>query len=163
MKIAGPLVLALVLGGCAFPYAGRNLPQGTSMAEVESTMGRPKETVVDSGGYAVWFYPSAPNGRTTWAAKFMPDGRLLNVEQRLSKDNFARIQPGATTDKQVHELLGPPYMAYRLQFMPLVEWDYRVLADNRFFDYLVRFSDDGVVREAYLLHDPVYDVGAKGN
>jgi len=163
MKIAGPLTLALVLAGCAFPYAGRNLPQGTPMAEVEATMGRPKETIVDSAGYTVWFYPSAPNGRTTWAARFMPDGRLLNVEQRLTKENIARVQPGVTTQKQVHELFGPPYMAYPLPLLPLPEWDYRTPGDNRDFDYLVRFSDDGVVREAYLLHDPIYDVGAKGN
>ena len=47
--------------------------------------------------------------------------------------------------------------------MPATEWDYRVMVDNRYFDWFVRFSDDGVVREAYLLHDPIYDVGAKSN
>jgi len=163
MKILGSLALALTLGACASPYAGRNLPQGTSMAEAEATMGKPRETLVDSAGYTVWFYPSGPNGRTTWAAKFMPDGRLLNVEQRLTKENIARVQPGVTTQKQVHELFGPPWMAYPLPLLQFTEWDYRTLVDNRFFDYLVRFSDDGVVREAYLLHDPIYDAGAKGN
>jgi len=155
--------LTVLLASCASPYAGRNLPQGASMAEVESTMGRPKETVVDSAGYTVWFYPSGPNGRTTWAARFMPDGRLVNVEQRLIKENFARVQPGATTQKQVQEFFGPPWMAWRMPFMPMTEWDYRVLVDNRYFDWYVRFSDDGVVREAFLLHDPIYDAGAKSN
>ena len=93
MKIAGPLALALVLAGCASPYAGRNLPQGSPMADVEATMGKPKETIVDSAGYTVWFYPSAPNGRTTWAARFMPDGRLLNLEQRLTKEHPVTFSP----------------------------------------------------------------------
>jgi hypothetical protein len=162
MKLA-ILASLTFLTACAMPFAGRNLPQGTSMAEVESTMGKPGETLVDAAGYTVWFYPSGPNGRTTYAARFMPDGRLLNVEQRLTKENMARVVPGTATQQQVHELFGPPWMVYPLPFKPLTEWDYRVLVDNRYFDYLVRFSDDGVVREAYLLHDPIYDVGAKGN
>jgi len=163
MRIIFVACLTVLLASCASPYAGRSLPQGASMAEVESTMGRPKETVVDSAGYTVWFYPSGPNGRTTWAARFMPDGRLVNVEQRLIKENFARVQPGATTQKQVQEFFGPPWMAWRMPFMPMTEWDYRVLVDNRYFDWYVRFSDDGVVREAFLLHDPIYDAGAKSN
>jgi hypothetical protein len=61
----------------------------------------------------------------------------------------------------VRQLFGPPWFVYRMPFLPVTEWDYRVLVDNRFFDYLVRFSDDGVAREAYLLHDPVYDAGEK--
>jgi len=151
----------LLLAACATPYAGRNLKQGQSMAEVEATMGKPKETLVDSTGHTVWFYPTAPNGRDTWAARFMPDGRLVNVEQRLTKENIGRIVPGTTTQKQEHELLGPPSLAYPLQRLPFEEWDYPVLVDNRFFDYLVRFSADGVVRDVYLLHDPIYDGGDK--
>src|SRR3954470_21925378 len=123
MKILGSLALALTLGACASPYAGRNLPQGTSMAEAEATMGKPRETLVDSAGYTVWFYPSGPNGRTTWAAKFMPDGRLLNVEQRLRKESIARVQPAGTPERQLHALSGPPYLAYPLPFLPLQEWD----------------------------------------
>ena len=95
------VALATLLASCASPYAGRNLPQGSSQAEVQATMGVPQETVVDSRGYTVWFYPSGPNGRTTWAATFMPDGRLVNVEQRLTKENIARLQPGEPTQTQV--------------------------------------------------------------
>jgi hypothetical protein len=153
--------LAAFLTSCASPYGGRDLPQGSSMAEVQATMGAPRETVLDSRGYTVWFYPSGPNGRTTWAASFMPDGRLVTVEQRLTKENFASVQPGATTQKQIREVFGPPWVAWRMPFAPSTEWDYRVLVDNRYFDWFVRFSDDGILREAYLLHDPVYDAGQR--
>src|SRR5712671_857804 len=91
MKTLLLTVLALLLASCASPWAGRNLPQGTSMAQVEATMGKPRETLVNSQGHTVWFYPSAPFGRDTWAASFMPDGRLVSVEQRLTKENIARI------------------------------------------------------------------------
>jgi outer membrane protein assembly factor BamE (lipoprotein component of BamABCDE complex) len=155
--------LALLAAACVSPWMGRNLPQGTSMAEVEATMGKPKETLVDSAGHTVWFYPTAPEGRDTWAARFMPDGRLVNVEQRLTKENIARVVPGTTTQKQVQEIFGSPYKAYPLPRLPFEEWDYLVLVDNRKFDYLVRFSADGIVREAYLLHDPIYDMFQRGN
>jgi len=141
---------------------GRNLPQGTSMAEVEATMGQPKETLIDAQGYTAWYYPTAPYGRDTWVARFMPDGSLLNIEQRLTKENIGRVAVGETSQEQVRELFGSPYKAYPAARLPLVEWDYLVLVDNRKFDWLVRFSDDGVVREAYLLHDPIYDSFQKG-
>ena len=161
MRTLLPSILTLLLASCAAPYAGRNLPQGTSMAQVETTMGKPTETLVNSQGHTVWFYTTAPNGRDTWAASFMPDGRLVSVEQRLTKENIARIVIGATTQKQVHELLGPPALAYPRERLGVEEWDYVVLVDNRFFDYLVRFTPDGIVREAFLLHDPIYDGGDK--
>jgi hypothetical protein len=157
MKSAAFLAFTLLLGACAGPYAGRNLVQGQSMAEVEAAMGRPAERLVDSAGYTIWFYPTAPNGRETWAARFLPEGPLVAVEQRLTKENMPRVVPGATTKKQVREIFGPPWKAYPLARLEREEWDYLVRVDNRWFDYLVRFSDDGIVREAYLLHDPVYD------
>jgi len=162
-----PVALALLvfaLAGCAVaPQPGANLPPGASMGEAEAAMGKPKETLVDSAGHTVWFYPTAPEGRDTWAARFMPDGRLVNVEQRLTKENIARVVPGTTTQKQVQEIFGSPYKAYPLPRLPFEEWDYLVLVDNRKFDYLVRFSADGIVREAYLLHDPIYDMFQRGN
>jgi outer membrane protein assembly factor BamE (lipoprotein component of BamABCDE complex) len=153
MKSAVLLAIALLLGACA----GRDLVQGQSMAQVEAAMGRPQEQLVDAAGYTVWFYPTAPNGRETWAARFLPEGPLVALEQRLTKENMARVVPGATTKGQVREIFGPPWKAYPLARLEREEWDYPVLVDNRWFDYLLRFSGDGVVREAYLLHDPIYD------
>ena len=71
------------------------------------------------------------------------------------------VVPGATTKKQVREIFGPPWKAYPLARLEREEWDYLVRVDNRWFDYLVRFSDDGIVREAYLLHDPIYDAPSR--
>jgi hypothetical protein len=163
MKTAALLAFTLFLGACAAtsPYAGRKLAQGQSMAEVEAAMGRPAEQLVDAAGYRIWFYPTAPNGRDTWAARFLPEGKLVAVEQRLTKENMARLVPGATTKTQVREIFGPPWKAYPLARLEREEWDYRVRVDNRLFDYLVRFSDDGIVREAYLLHDPIYDTPSR--
>ena len=78
------------------------------------------------------------------------------MEQRLTKENFARVVPDKSVKKDVRELLGPPWKTYRT-LDGREEWDYRVMVDMRKFDFLVRFSDDGVVHQAALLHDPVYD------
>src|SRR5262249_35468963 len=120
--LASTALLALV-AACVSPWAGRNLPEGTSMAEVEATMGKPAETIVDSRGETVWFYPTAPEGRDTWAARFAPDGRLVKVEQRLTKENISRIVPGTSTQKDVLELFGSPWKSYPAARLPMVEWD----------------------------------------
>jgi outer membrane protein assembly factor BamE (lipoprotein component of BamABCDE complex) len=155
------LVLALWLGACASlgpnPVSLRQLVPGKStMADVEAKLGAPAEKLVDSGGEAVWFYPTAPQGRETWAARSDRSGGLVALERRLTKENLAKVLPGKSTKKEVRELLGPPWKAYRT-LDGHEEWDYRVMVDMRLFDFLVQSRDDGVVHKAYLLHDPIYD------
>jgi len=90
--------------------------------------GQAQETLVDSAGATVWFYTTAPDDRrATWAARFARDGRLQDVEQRLTRENIARVVPGMSK-KQVRELLGPPWQAYPVARLPYEEWDYRVFA-----------------------------------
>jgi hypothetical protein len=152
------LALALVvsLAACA---AGRALVPGQSTAaQVEAAMGRPADKIVNAAGETVWFYPKAPAGRETLAVRMRPDGTVLAVEQRLTKENIARVVSG-TTAKEVRELLGPTLKVWRNNLKQRDVWDYPVLVDNRMFNFYVQFSDDGIVREAYLLHDPFYDVG----
>jgi len=119
-------------------------------------MGRPALVLKD-----VRYYARAPEGRHTYAALFGSDGRLLRIEQRLTKENFAKVVAGTSGREQVRELLGPPWKIYRTR-EGFEEWDYRVDVDMRWYDFLVDFSDDGIVRRAYLLHDPVYDTPGPG-
>jgi hypothetical protein len=121
-------------------------------------MGRPAEKITNAAGETVWFYPHAPSGRDTFAARMRPDGVLVAVEQRLTKENVARVVPGKTTAQEVHELLGPTWKVWRAALKQRDVWDYPMLVDNRMMNFFVQFSDDGIVREAYLLHDPVYDM-----
>lgn len=152
---------ALCLFACA-SYDGRGLvPEQSRAADVEALMGPPAERITNSAGETVWFYPHSPSGRETYAVRLRPDGTLIAVEQRLTKENFAKVVPGMTTN-EVRELLGPPW---RITWMPLQErnvWDYPVRVDNRLFNFYDQFSGNGIVREAYLLHDPIYDQGGKG-
>jgi hypothetical protein len=160
MNIFPAVILIAIAGfaGCA-SYDGRGLVPGeASAADIERLMGQPAEKAVQ-GGETVWFYTRAPEGRDTYAVRLTPEGRLVAIEQRLAKEYFDRILAGRSSKKDVRELLGPP-----LRMDPDRKggevWDYRVMVDMRKFDFFVEFADDGLVRKAYLLHDPEYDVGA---
>ena len=159
MKIVSVSLLALCLGACA-SYDGRGLVPGQSRAaDVEALMGRPAEKLVNAAGETVWFYPHAPAGRDTFAVSMRSDGTLIGIEQRLTKRNTSRVVPGSTTTKEVREFFGPPYQIWKAPVQKRDVWDYPMLVDNRLANFFVQFSDDGIVREAYLLHDPVYDAG----
>jgi hypothetical protein len=159
MKIVSVLLLAVCLGGCA-SYDGRGLVAGQSRAaDVEALMGRPAEKIVDAAGETVWFYPHAPAGRETFAVRMRPEGTLIGIEQRLTKKNAARVVPGTTTAKEVREFFGSPYLIWRGPVSQRDIWDYPMMVDNRLADFFVELSDEGLVREAYLLHDPSYDAG----
>ena len=155
------LVLVVLVAACA-SYDGRGLVPGQSTAaQVEALMGRPAERITNAGGETVWFYPHAPAGRDSFAVRMRPDGALIAVEQRLTKENVARVVPGKTTTQEVRELLGPPWQVSRAPLTQREVWDYPMLVDNRLMNFFVQFSDDGIVREAYLLHDPVYDAPSR--
>jgi len=148
----------LLLAACVnMPRPDKDLQAGMSMAEVEGKMGKPRETLVDSAGRTVWFYPY-PRGieiRESYAVVFGSDGRVQAIEQRLTRQNIAKVAQGATK-KQVQELLGPPWMTYPVPRQPYEEWDYRVTTDLD-NDLLIRFTPEGAVHQVTLLHDPKYD------
>lgn len=159
MKVLFAVLFCLAIAGCA-SYDGRGLVPGqSSAADVEKLMGRPAERLQAPNGETVLFFTRAPEGRDTYAARISPDGRLIAVEQRLAREFFDKVLPGKSAKKDVRELLGPP-----LRIDPDRKggevWDYRVEVDMRKFDFFVEFADEGLVRRAYLLHDPEYDVGA---
>ncbi len=157
MKILLVAVMMLALGACASSGVSKLVPGQSTAAQVEAAMGRPAERLTSAAGETVWFYPSAPQGRVTYAVRMRPDGLLIAVEQRLTKDSLARVVAGKTTAKEVRELLGPPSFVTRYPARERDEWDYLVLVDNRMHDFLVEFSSDGVARKTSLLHDPIYD------
>ncbi len=151
------LGLGLSVAACA-SYDGRSLVPGQSTAaQVEALMGRPAERTTNAAGESVWFYPHAPAGRDTFAVRMRSDGVVIAVEQRLTKENIALVVAGKTTAKEVHEIFGPTWKVWRNHLKQRDVWDYPMMVDNRLMNFFVQFSDDGIVREAYLLHDPIYD------
>src|SRR5882762_11514191 len=103
-----PYLLLFLLGGCA-SYSGRGLVPGqSSAAEVEAVMGPSAERRSAPNGESVRYYSRLPFGRQMYAARFDRNGKLIAVEQRLTTENVAKLQPGKSTEREVRDLLGPP-------------------------------------------------------
>lgn len=151
-KIAGFLAGLALLAGCA-SYSGSSLVPGKSTrAEVEATMGRPAEVLSRPNGDTLLYYSRLPFGREMYVATVGSDGVLRGIEQRLTRQNIAKVAAGAQA-KEVRELLGPPYRAVRMERMQRDVWEYpwREMEDRRIL--WVQFSSDGQVREVIEMHD----------
>lgn len=152
--------MAVVIAGCA--SSGSNLVAGqSSAADVEKSLGRPAEKTTNAGGESVWFYPTAPNGTSTRAARMRADGTLITVEERLAPEYWSKIVPGRTTSKEARELLGPPGSVTQSRATNGDAWTYKVVAENRFNYLTLTLSADGsTVSKVELILDPIYSGGA---
>ncbi len=142
-----------LISGCA-SYSGSSLIAGKSTsAEVEILMGKPAERVEKPGGGSVLYYPRGPSGRETYAVSIGADGKVQAVEQRLTDANVAKLVRGATTAREVRELLGPPPITTRLPRLQRDVWEYPM--DTIAMPHLlfVQFSPDGIVREVFKMKE----------
>jgi hypothetical protein len=144
---------AALLAGCA-SFDGRALRPGQArLADVESAMGAPAESVKRADGSTQLYYTRLPFGRANYVATIAPDGTLRGIEQQLTFENIKRIAPDATTAKELRELLGPPFRIVRMERQRRDVWEYpwRVSEDQRIL--WVQLSYDGTVREVVEMHD----------
>ena len=150
-----PCLLLFLVAGCA-SYSGSGLVPGqSSAAEVEAVMGPAAARRPGPNGETVLWFPRMPYGDGTYAARIGADGRLIAIEQQLTPENVARLQPGRTTAKEVRDLLGPPWREDAYPRLAREIWTYPMTAsDPTPKHFYVQFSGDGVVRELYLLDDP---------
>jgi hypothetical protein len=154
MRRCVALVL-LFLAGCA-GYDGRTLVPGQSTAaEVEHLMGPAADKRAGPNGETVLWFPRLPAGRVSYAARIGADGKLIAVEQRLTPDNLARLQPGVSRESDVRDLLGPPSRADPYPRQQRDVWTYEAHGIQPQL-MVVQFSKDGVLREAYMFDDPAF-------
>ena len=115
-----------------------------------------------ANGETFRYYSRLPYGREMYVARIGGDGKLKALEQRLTEENFHKVQPGVSRSDQMRELLGPPYEIMQFPRMGREIWIYpwRGLTSDRLL--LLQFSADGVVRELYTIEDPV-GVGPEGD
>ena len=152
MRIA---IVLMVLAGCA-GYDGRTLVPGQSTAaEVERLMGPAADKRAGPSGETVLWFPRLPAGRVSYAARIGADGKLIAVEQRLTPENFARLQPGVSRENDVRDLLGPPSRVDPYPRQARDVWTYEAQSIDAQL-MIVQFSKDGVLREAYMVNDPAY-------
>ena len=156
------LAATLLLAGCA-AYSGSHLVPGKSTAaEVEATMGAPRDKVAVVGGVTRWFYPRGPMGQETYAVNIGSDGVVQGVEQTLTYENVAKIRAASgITGKDILAMIGPPNKITRFEGKGRDAWEYRMY----YIDWKVltlELSDDGVVRAVMLDDDPNHNVPSGG-
>lgn len=145
---AASVIAAVVLLGACASFDGRGLVPGKSIAtEVEALMGPAAQRLSLPGGETALYFSRLPVGHAMYVATIGPDGILRSLEQRLTRENMAKLIPGSSTMKEVRELFGPPGLAGRLDLQPREWWEYKYLYYQDQHVLWVLFSDDGVVRE----------------
>ena len=145
----------LLVAGCASFNPGRLVPGESTSAEVQKAMGTPAERRPGADGETVLWYPLLPYGRVSYAARIGRDDKLIAVEQRLTAQNFDRLQPGVSRESDVHDLLGPPSQDDWFPRQQRQMWAYQAQGAQQPQLYILQFSKDGTLREKYIINDAV--------
>ena len=99
-------VVALAVGGCAVDRLPEVVTPGASATDVEARMGKPIAQGVLPSGETYWDYTLQPFGYHNYRVTFAPDQRVQAVQDLLTKDNIARLEPGMSR-AQVLDIVGP--------------------------------------------------------
>jgi hypothetical protein len=144
----------VLLAGCA-GYSGAGLVPGVATeAEVEKAMGPSTDRRQHPGGETVRFYSRLPAGRETYAARFGADGKLIAIEQRLTRDNAELLVAGKSTIEDVRDLLGPPWQKFDFPRQRTTLWLYPMHDGAVRYQLNVEFFADGRVKEWRLFDEP---------
>lgn len=150
------LLLAALLAGCA-GFSGTGLKPGVATeAEVEKAMG-PSAERRQVAGETVLFYSRLPAGREMYAARFGADGRLIAIEQRLTRENAQTLVAKQSTKEDVRNLFGPPFRVNDYPRLTRQVWLYPMHEGAVRFTLNVDFTADGRVYEVKLYDEPDVD------
>lgn len=100
------LLPALLLSACAVMKPPLAQP-GQTEADMLATMGAPTGRYALEGGVQRVEYAKGPYGRVTWMVDLDASGRVVAVQQALTRENFAKVRHGMSRD-EVLRLLGRP-------------------------------------------------------
>jgi len=152
MKPAATLMMlsfAALLGGCA--GAGSLVAGQSTEADVRVRMGTPTATRTE-GGDKLWEYATGPEGFYTRLVRMGADGRVKEVTELLTEEQFAKIIPGQTSKTEVRSLLGRP--AFETQYRSGLGWSWRHLKGGVQPGYMiVKFNPNDTVAEKIIIVD----------
>lgn len=150
--------LVALLAGCAGSYDGGDLTPGRSTGEeVVKAMAPLAEKRAGANGETVLWFPRLPYGRVSYAARIGQDDRLVAVEQRLTREYLDLLKPGISRESDVRDVLGPPNRIDRFARQGRDSWSYQAHGIEPQL-IIVQLSMDGVVREAFMMNDPMYSM-----
>jgi outer membrane protein assembly factor BamE (lipoprotein component of BamABCDE complex) len=151
-------ILAALAGCAADPQ--RNISAGMSESEVSSQLGKPVAIGRLPSGEEYWDYSRQPFGYTISRVTFTADGRVREVRNLLTEDNFKNLRVGMTPD-EVAAVVGPSAPSERRVYAGGTKsWVYRYydLGVTKLLNVI--FGADNRVLTHYTEWDPsVYSRG----
>jgi outer membrane protein assembly factor BamE (lipoprotein component of BamABCDE complex) len=153
-------VSSIVLAGCAATVGSRVQP-GMTEAQVRAVGGRPVHEQKTSAGETAWIYTLQPSGYFTWRVTFDRDGRVREVRNLTTSENFQNITPGMT-ESDVEAIMGPTFIREKY-WTGNYSISYRYMEDATFMMLTVLMSKDGRVTSFVFEPDGVmYDAVSDG-
>lgn len=123
MKLLAACLALVALAGCAADP--RNIAPGTSERDVDAAFGKPVAAGRLPGGEEYRDYSRQPFGYTISRVTFSQDGRVRDVHNLLTEDNFKNLRIGMTPD-EVRAVVGPsPASEQRAYGGGTKSWSYR--------------------------------------
>ena len=142
--------LTALLFGCAGnPFAGYDIPRGTSRDAVIARMGQPSRVVRLPSGERLQ-YSLQPVGQHAWIVDLDATGKVVQAGQVLTANNFYRIEPGKWTREDVEREFGRPAWIDGVSSWsgPIMTYRWRDAANSDMF-YWVYLDERNVVRRAH--------------
>jgi hypothetical protein len=143
-------IAVLLLSGCAGnPFAGYDIPLGTTREAVVARMGQPQRVVRTASGERLQ-YSLQPLGHYAWMVDLDAAGRVVRARQVLNENNFHRIEPGKWTRDDVEREFGRPAWIDGVASWrgPIMTYRWRDLANSNMF-YWVYLDERNVVQRAH--------------
>ncbi|GMU48195.1 MAG: outer membrane protein assembly factor BamE [Burkholderiales bacterium] len=138
--------LLLTVAGCGTLGVGSFAPGLTTEAEVRAKLGAPGMSWTEPDGGKLLEYSGQPSGTFCHMILIGPDGKVREIRNAFTDENFSRVVPGLTQDA-VRRLLGKPEEVVRFHLKPDEEvwsWLTESTAEKDVF-FNAYFSRDGRV------------------
>jgi len=146
------VLLVALLAGCATP--GPSLV-GADRATVQSKIGSPPERFDLPGGGERWMYPWGGLQQRVDVVDFDSTGRVTQVRQVRTGENFARVRIGVDTQADIRREFGPPRTVVPYPRVGLVGWSFPYLENDIWRSEMVIYFDaQGIVRKIENGPDP---------
>ena len=151
---------AIAVAGCA-ATVGSRVHSGMTEAEVRAVGGKPVQERKTPDGETAWIYTLQPSGYFTWRVTFDRDGRVREVRNLTTYENFQSITPGIT-ERDVEAIMGPTFIREKY-WTGTYSISYRYMEDATFMILTVIMSKDGHVTSYVFEPDGVmYDAVIEG-
>ncbi len=153
---AAALAAVALLAGCDNQRM-EDLKVGISTeVDVRDRLGPPEYIWPEADGSRTLEYNRQPMGATNYMINIGTDGKMRALDQVLTPQNFAKVQPGMS-EEQVRRMLGKPAKVVPYELKQTIEWDWNWIdPPTRKMYFTVVFGYDRKVKNSYSaekLHD----------